>query len=447
MIFQEPMTSLNPLHTIEKQVNEVLFVHKGLGRRAARARTLELLGLVGLPEAARRLDAYPHQLSGGQRQRVMIAMALANEPDLLVADEPTTALDVTIEAQILKLLRDLQARFGMALLLITHDLGDRPQDGRSRAGHDPGRGGRDRAGGRGLRAAAARVHAAPPGRRAGAAAARAADRGAGRHGGRGGEGVVPREGGGAAAHGRPRQGGGRGERHGPGGPDGRRRGRERLGQDHAGAGPSPPPPERWADPLPRPRPAAPGHTRAAPASQGNADRLPGSLRIPVAPAVGRPDRRRGARRPSRRPERRGRGDGDRRGARGSRPRAGGAGPLPARAVGRSAAARRARPRARAQAPADHSRRAHVRARPVDPGADDRSPAGAPGAPPAGVPLHQPRPPGDPRAERRGHRHAGGIVVERGSTAAIFERPAHPYTRALIAAALDLEVVEDGAVAS
>jgi microcin C transport system ATP-binding protein len=123
MIFQEPMTSLNPLHTIEKQVNEVLFVHKGLGRNAARARTLELLRLVGLPDADRRLDAYPHQLSGGQRQRVMIAMALANEPDLLIADEPTTALDVTIQAQILKLLRDLQAKFGMALLLITHDLG------------------------------------------------------------------------------------------------------------------------------------------------------------------------------------------------------------------------------------------------------------------------------------------------------------------------------------
>ena len=123
MVFQEPMTSLNPLHTIEKQVNEVLFVHKGLRRRAARARTLELLRLVGLPEADKRLDAYPHQLSGGQRQRVMIAMALANEPDLLIADEPTTALDVTIQAQILKLLRDLQKRFGMALLLITHDLG------------------------------------------------------------------------------------------------------------------------------------------------------------------------------------------------------------------------------------------------------------------------------------------------------------------------------------
>ena len=123
MIFQEPMTSLNPLHTIDKQVNEVLRVHKGLSRAAARARTLELLRLVGLPEAERRLDAYPHQLSGGQRQRVMIAMALANEPDLLIADEPTTALDVTIQAQILTLLGELQAKFGMALLLITHDLG------------------------------------------------------------------------------------------------------------------------------------------------------------------------------------------------------------------------------------------------------------------------------------------------------------------------------------
>jgi microcin C transport system ATP-binding protein len=123
MIFQEPMTSLNPLHTIERQVNEVLLLHKRLGRRAAQSRTLELLRLVGLPEAERRLDAYPHQLSGGQRQRVMIAMALANEPDLLIADEPTTALDVTIQAQILRLLRDLRDRFGMALLLITHDLG------------------------------------------------------------------------------------------------------------------------------------------------------------------------------------------------------------------------------------------------------------------------------------------------------------------------------------
>ncbi len=123
MIFQEPMTSLNPLHTIERQINEVLFVHKGASRTAARDRTMELLDMVGLRDVERRLGDFPHQLSGGQRQRVMIAMALANDPDLLIADEPTTALDVTIQAQILKLLKDLQARTGMALLLITHDLG------------------------------------------------------------------------------------------------------------------------------------------------------------------------------------------------------------------------------------------------------------------------------------------------------------------------------------
>jgi microcin C transport system ATP-binding protein len=122
MVFQEPMTSLNPLHTIDKQIGETLYLHKGLTPKAARARILELLHLVGLPEAEQRLRAYPHQLSGGQRQRVMIAMALANEPDLLIADEPTTALDVTIQAQILALLKDLQRRLNMALLLITHDL-------------------------------------------------------------------------------------------------------------------------------------------------------------------------------------------------------------------------------------------------------------------------------------------------------------------------------------
>jgi microcin C transport system ATP-binding protein len=122
MIFQEPMTSLNPLHTIEKQICEVLVLHKGLSRTAARQRTVELLELVGIDHPHDRLAAYPHQLSGGQRQRVMIAMALANEPELLIADEPTTALDVTIQAQVLKLLKDLQAKLGMALLLITHDL-------------------------------------------------------------------------------------------------------------------------------------------------------------------------------------------------------------------------------------------------------------------------------------------------------------------------------------
>jgi len=123
MIFQEPMTSLNPLHTIEKQIGEILFLHKELDRNSARARVLELLEQVGLADAEYRLGAYPHQLSGGQRQRVMIAMALANDPDLLIADEPTTALDVTIQAQILALLRELQQKRGMSVLLITHDLG------------------------------------------------------------------------------------------------------------------------------------------------------------------------------------------------------------------------------------------------------------------------------------------------------------------------------------
>jgi len=123
IVFQEPMTSLNPLHTIERQVGEVLKLHQGMGDAAARVRVLELLDKVGIRDAESRLGAYPHQLSGGQRQRVMIAMALANEPDLLIADEPTTALDVTVQAQILQLLRDLQAETGMAMLFITHDLG------------------------------------------------------------------------------------------------------------------------------------------------------------------------------------------------------------------------------------------------------------------------------------------------------------------------------------
>jgi microcin C transport system ATP-binding protein len=123
MVFQEPMTSLNPLHTIERQVAEVLKVHQGMGERAARQRVLELFNQVGIRDAESRLGAYPHQLSGGQRQRVMIAMALANAPELFIADEPTTALDVTVQAQILKLLADLQRESGMALLFITHDLG------------------------------------------------------------------------------------------------------------------------------------------------------------------------------------------------------------------------------------------------------------------------------------------------------------------------------------
>ena len=122
MIFQEPMTSLNPLHTIRKQITEVLFLHKKMSKEKAENKALELLNLVGFSDGINRLNDYPHQLSGGQKQRVMIAMALANEPDLLIADEPTTALDVTIQAQILNLLKDLQSKLKMSLIIITHDL-------------------------------------------------------------------------------------------------------------------------------------------------------------------------------------------------------------------------------------------------------------------------------------------------------------------------------------
>jgi oligopeptide/dipeptide ABC transporter ATP-binding protein len=123
MIFQEPMSSLNPVYTVGDQIREALVLHRGLTRREARSVGIELLREVGIPEPGRRFDDHPHQLSGGMRQRVMIAMALSCEPDLLIADEPTTALDVTIQAQILALLAGLQARRGMAVLLITHDLG------------------------------------------------------------------------------------------------------------------------------------------------------------------------------------------------------------------------------------------------------------------------------------------------------------------------------------
>ena len=122
MIFQEPMTALNPLYTVGNQIAEVLELHEGLGKQQARARAVELLARTGIPDPGRRVDAFPHQLSGGQRQRAMIAMALACRPKLLIADEPTTALDVTIQAQILLLLDDLQREYGMAILFITHDL-------------------------------------------------------------------------------------------------------------------------------------------------------------------------------------------------------------------------------------------------------------------------------------------------------------------------------------
>jgi oligopeptide/dipeptide ABC transporter ATP-binding protein len=123
MIFQEPMTSLNPVFTVGNQIAEAVELHQGLGTRDATARAVEMMRLVGIPSAERRVDDYPHQMSGGMRQRVMIAMALACNPKLLIADEPTTALDVTVQAQILELMKDLRERLGMAILLITHDLG------------------------------------------------------------------------------------------------------------------------------------------------------------------------------------------------------------------------------------------------------------------------------------------------------------------------------------
>ncbi len=123
MIFQEPMTSLNPVFTIGYQISESLILHKGLDKRQARKRAVELLEMVGVPEPARRVDEYPHQLSGGMRQRAMIAMAISGDPELLIADEPTTALDVTIQAQILELLKSLQRRLNMSIIIITHDLG------------------------------------------------------------------------------------------------------------------------------------------------------------------------------------------------------------------------------------------------------------------------------------------------------------------------------------
>src|SRR5436190_9678267 len=123
MIFQEPMTSLNPVYTCGEQIIETLMLHEHMNRRDARARAIELLDRVGIPAAKQRVDEYPHQMSGGMRQRVMIAMALACKPALVIADEPTTALDVTIQAQILELLAELQRELGMAVILITHDLG------------------------------------------------------------------------------------------------------------------------------------------------------------------------------------------------------------------------------------------------------------------------------------------------------------------------------------
>ena len=209
MIFQEPMTSLNPLHTIESQVGEVLKIHRGLSDRAARARVLDLLHRVGIEDPEGRLGSYPHQLSGGQRQRVMIAMALANEPDLLIADEPTTALDVTIQAQILDLLLKLKAEFNMAMLLITHDLGIVRKMADRVCVMTQGRDRRDRQHASHLHRAAASLHQAPARLGAEGLAATAGCRRAHRARGQGFACVVPDPPRLPPAHRRLHQGGGR----------------------------------------------------------------------------------------------------------------------------------------------------------------------------------------------------------------------------------------------
>ena len=406
MIFQEPMTSLNPLHTVERQISEVLFVHRGLGRAEARARALELLRLVQIPEPETRLGAFPHQLSGGQRQRVMIAMALANEPDLLIADEPTTALDVTIQAQILQLLKELQARLGMAILLITHDLtivrrfadrvcvmtkGEMVEQGEVAEVFDRPR----HAYTRHLLAAAPKGEPPP-----------ADPTRAGGHGGRGTQGPFPDPARPAAAHGRPRQGGGRRLAGGARGPDRRPGRRERLGQDHAGPGHAAADREPGCDRLRRQTDPGPELARAAAAAPRDADRLPGPVRQPQPAPVGGPDRGRGpgaapdGRRPGR-PAGHGRGHPG-----GGRPRPQGPGPLPARVLRRPAPAHLDRPR-HGPAPAlRRPRRADLRARHVGPG-PDRRPAARPAAPPRPrLPVHQPRPARDPRHEPRGRGDEG-----------------------------------------
>ena len=285
------MTSLNPLHTIEKQVGEIMKLHHGLDDATARARVLELLRKVGLDNPERRLHAYPHQLSGGQRQRVMIAMALANEPDLLIADEPTTALDVTIQAQILELLKTLQSELGMAMLLITHDLGvvrrmadrvyvmskgeiveqgrtadvfERPQHAYTRH----------------------LISAEPKGRPPQSVAERA-----GGAGDREPQGLVPDQARAAAPHRRPRQGRRRPVAEAARRRDAGRGGRVGLGQDHARPGAAAPRLLDRPDRLRRQAHRRLQLARDAPAAQGDAGGVPGPLRLAVAAPLGQPDHR------------------------------------------------------------------------------------------------------------------------------------------------------------
>ena len=288
------MTSLNPLHTIEQQIGEVLKIHRGLSDRAARERVLDLLDKVGIEDPKGRLASYPHQLSGGQRQRVMIAMALANEPDLLIADEPTTALDVTIQAQILDLLLQLKDEFHMAMLLITHDLGIvRKMADRvcvMNNGEIVERGETARH----LRGASASLHQASPRLGAEGLAAGGQRQGAGDPRGQGFAGVVSDPARLPAQRRRPHQGRRRHRSRGQGRPDPRRRRRIGLGENHARAGAAAADLERRADRLSRQPHRRLRFKAHAPAAARHADRVPGSLWLAQPSPLGRTDHRGGA---------------------------------------------------------------------------------------------------------------------------------------------------------
>jgi ABC-type glutathione transport system ATPase component len=261
IIFQEPMTSLNPLHTIEAQIGEILScTAASAGRRRGRARS-ELLTQVGIPDPETRLKSYPHQLSGGQRQRVMIAMALANEPDLLIADEPTTALDVTVQAQILALLAEIRSRLGMSMLFITHDLGIVRRIADVVCVMNSGKIVEQGPVEEGLHRAETCLYAGAAGGRAEARPGAAAAQRAGGDVGRQSQGLVSDQARAVALDRRPYQGGGWRQHRGPQGRDARRRRRIRLRQDHAGAGAAPADFLRRADRVPRQQHPGPALSR------------------------------------------------------------------------------------------------------------------------------------------------------------------------------------------
>ena len=405
MIFQEPMTSLDPLYRIGDQLALPLTAHGGLSKAAARKRAIELLELVRIPDPARRIDAYPHEMSGGQRQRVMIAMALANNPDVLIADEPTTALDVTVQARILELLADLQKRLGMSIVFITHDLGvvrrfaDRTYVMKRGEVVESGTHRRHlRRPEASLHPDADRCRADRPqgaGRRPSAPLVLDAQEHRGHVHAREGllRQVDPR-----ASCRRRRE---------PAGPrrrDGRRRRRVRLRQ--VDARPRHPAPAAGLRPraLRGSQPHAPRPGRHAAPAASSAARVPGPVRLPLAAHDGGRDRDRGPARPRAEHLPQGARPPRRPGLRGGAARSGRAQPLPARVLGRPAPAHRHRPRHDPASEARRSRRADLGAGPLGAEGDRRAAARpAEGARPR-LCLHQPRPRRRARPLRRDHGH-------------------------------------------